>query len=277
MEPELKIRVYLDGHVDDLYTLSLIFPESRSPDHFVVTEILGIKDRALDRVSDPSNMSTYASGPAWLRILRQPSPEATLWAARAVLAPLNGYAVLADSNYRPVWPVSAAYEVHGAAGEVIFPQPQLKTPRRLITVDRHQGLRDARDARVALMSSDPLAQRASATIGAAPNWADYYRLLEDIAGDLSTALDKLDGIGLARREALKAFKQAANNDPLGRHGASKRSRNIDTKSLMTLLEAREFMRGVVTRWMDQKCGNKMPTDRVDGGALRFGLDDNDPD
>ena len=41
---------------------------------------------------------------------------------------------------------------------------------------------------------------------------------------------------------------------------------------MNRLEAREFVRGVVTRWLDAPCGDVLPTDRVDGGPLRFGLD-----
>ena len=42
---------------------------------------------------------------------------------------------------------------------------------------------------------------------------------------------------------------------------------------MNLLEAREFVRRVVSSWLDVECGDRMPRDRVDGGPLRFGLDD----
>jgi hypothetical protein len=46
---------------------------------------------------------------------------------------------------------------------------------------------------------------------------------------------------------------------------------------MNLLEARQFVRSVVTKWLDAQVGDIMPTDRVDGGQLRFGLDDRDND
>jgi hypothetical protein len=129
-----------------------------------------------------------------------------------------------------------------------------------------------RNTRVELMTRKPLAAYAAAVVAGQPNWAEYYRLLEDIAGDVGTTLDKLSEAGLAKRPALKAFASAANNRAFGRHGTSKRSKDVDQSALMNLLEAREFVRGVVTRWLDAQCGDILPTDRVDGGPLRFGLD-----
>lgn len=156
-----------------------------------------------------------------------------------------------------------------------FGESVSNNPRRGITVDRHPRLAEVRNSRVALMTSMPLAAYAASVIAGQPNWADYYRLLEDIAGERGTTLDKLTDVGLAKRPALNAFKAAANNRAFGRHGASKRDTTIDQSTLMTLLEAREFVRGVVTKWLDAQCGDVMPTDRVDGGPLRFGLDDDD--
>lgn len=156
-----------------------------------------------------------------------------------------------------------------------FGESSSNAPRRLISVDRHPNLAAMRNQRVDLMISKPLAAYAASVISGPPNWADYYRLLEDIAGDSDTTLDKLTDAGFAKRQALNAFKSAANNRAFGRHGASKRDTAIDQSTLMNLLEAREFVRGVVTRWLDAQCGDVMPTDRVDGGSLRFGLDDRD--
>ena len=81
--------------------------------------------------------------------------------------------------------------------------------------------------------------------------------------------------GLAKRQALNGFKMAANNRAFGRHGASKRDTSLSQEALMNLLEAREFVRDVVTAWLDLECGGRLPRDRVDGGPLRFGLDDPD--
>jgi hypothetical protein len=97
--------------------------------------------------------------------------------------------------------------------------------------------------------------------------------LEDIAGARKTTLDKLPEAGLAKRQALDAFKKAANNCAFGRHGTSKRDTSLPQDALMNLLEAREFVRRVVSTWLDSECGGRMPRDRVDGGPLRFGLDD----
>jgi hypothetical protein len=132
---------------------------------------------------------------------------------------------------------------------------------------------ELRNTRVAFMVGNPLAAYAAVVIAGPPSWADYYRLLEDIAGHRGTTLDKLAEAGLADRQALNGFKNAANNRAFGRHGASKR--NIDTpqESLMNLREAREFVRRVVTSWLDTECGDAMPRDRVNGGPLRFGLED----
>ena len=57
------------------------------------------------------------------------------------------------------------------------------------------------------------------------------------------------------------------------HGASKRDKSLEQDDLMTLTEAREFVRSVVTAWLDLECGGRLPRDRVDGGLLRFGLDE----
>lgn len=153
-----------------------------------------------------------------------------------------------------------------------FGESESNAPKRLITVARHELLACARNSRVELMTSKPLAAYAALVVAAQPNWADYYRLLEDIAEDCATTLDKLTDVRLAERQALNAFKSAANNRAFGRHGASKRNTTMDQSALMNLLEAREFVRSAVTKWLDAQCGDRMPTDRVDGGPLRFGLD-----
>jgi hypothetical protein len=145
-------------------------------------------------------------------------------------------------------------------------------PTRLITTNRHAKLAELRNSRVTFMVNSPLGAYAAAVVAGPPSWADYYRLLEDIAGHRGTTLDKLAEAGLADRQGLNGFKNAANNRAFGRHGASKRNLGIPQESLMNLLEAREFVRRVVTSWLDAECGDRMPRDRVDGGPLRFGLD-----
>lgn len=125
------------------------------------------------------------------------------------------------------------------------------------------------------MCQNSLAASAANVIAGTPSWAEYYRLLEDIAGHRNTTLNKLDKEGLANRSVLNIFTKAANNRTNGRHGASKRDFGIQQEDLMNLLEAREFVRSVVSRWMDLECGGRMPLDRVDGGALRFELDNTD--
>jgi hypothetical protein len=123
------------------------------------------------------------------------------------------------------------------------------------------------------MVDNPLAAYAADVIAGQPSWTDYYRLLEDIAGAKGTTLDKLSEAGLAEKKPLAAFKNAANNRAFGRHGASKRNADLPQAELMNLLEAREFVRRVVSAWLDGECGDRMPRDRVDGPSLRFGLDD----
>lgn len=269
----MDIRIFVDGHVDDLYALSLLFPENAFPRLHVVTGLVGGKDGLHDRVTDVTNRRTYVTGDGCLPLLEAEGYGAAGWVAREILAPLNGYAVLADSNFTPVVPVSAEIRnPHGWRG-MTFGQSPSPNPRRAISVDRHPNLSAMRNRRVELMTAKPLAAYAAAVIAGRPNWADYFRLLEDIAGDVGTTIDKLSTTGLAQRPALKAFTSAANNRVFGRHGASKRSKAIDQSQLMNLLEAREFVRGVVTRWLDAQCGDVLPTDRVDGGPLRFGLDD----
>lgn len=54
-----------------------------------------------------------------------------------------------------------------------------------------------------------------------------------------------------------------------------RDPNLLAEDMMNLLEAREFVRTAVNKWIDEQCGSSFPTDRVDGGPLRFGLDDED--
>jgi hypothetical protein len=194
------------------------------------------------------------------------------WIAREIIAPLNGYATLADSNFKPVVPVSASWEVKGGSGEAAFGSTIPNRPTRAITTNRHSVLQELLPKRVAFMSENPLAAYAATVLAGQPSWAEYYRLLEDIAGLRGTTLDKLPEAGLANRQTLKAFTMAANNRAFGRHGRSKRNTSLSQDGLMNLLEAREFVRRVVSTWLDSECGGRMPRDRVDGGPLRFGLD-----
>lgn len=271
----MYVNIFVDGHVDDLYALSLLFPEGAYPDLHVVSTIKGEKFGPLDRVTDASNRTTYVTGIGCLPLLEAQSYGAAEWVAREILAPLNGYAVLADCNYSPVEPISAQFQHEHGGGGMTFGEPHSEAPQRGITVARHPALAATRNCRVDLMTSKPLAAYAASVVAGLPNWAEYYRLLEDIAGDAGTTLDKLAEVRLAERQALNAFKAAANNRAFGRHGASKRDTTIDQSKLMNLLEAREFVRRVVSRWLDTQCGDVMPTDRVDGGPLRFGLDERD--
>ena len=271
------IKIYVTGHVDDLYALALLFPEGAYPGLTVVTALKGAKDGWMDRVIDATDATTYVTGGGCAPLLEASNYGAAGWVAKEILAPLNGYAVLADSNFVPVDPVSADIKhEHGWTG-MSFGTATSKAPRRVISVDRHPLMSERRNARVELMASMPLAAYAASVIAGTPNWAEYYRLLEDIAGERGTTLDKLAEAKLTKRPALNAFKSAANNRAFGRHGASKLDTGIDQSTLMNLLEAREFVRGVVTRWLDQLCGDVMPTDRVDGGALRFGPDEREDD
>lgn len=269
----MEIKIFVDGHVDDLYALSLLFPIGAYPGLAVFTGLKGGKDGSMDRVSDATDRGTYVTGEGCVPLVEAHSYGAARWVAREIISPLNGYAVLADSNFKPVVPTAAEIRHEHGGGHMTFGDTVSVDPRRLISVARHPNLEAMRNGRVDLMMSRPLAAYAAMVISGTPNWADYYRLLEDIAGDVGTTLDKLDGAGLAKRQALNAFKSAANNRAFGRHGASKRDTTIDQSTLMNLLEAREFVRGVVTKWLDAQCGDVMPTDRVDGGSLRFGLDD----
>lgn len=268
-----SVRIFVEGHPDDLYALSLLFPAGAHPEFEVRTEITGLKEGLLDRVQDASRKRTWITGDGCLPLALAPAPETAGWTARDIIAPLNGYAILADSNFRPVSPVHAEIsDTHGARS-IVFARAERAQQARLISVDRHPLLRELLGSRVNFMVGNRLAASAAAVIAGPPSWADYYRLLEDIAGHRGTTLDKLPEAGLATRAALDAFKNAANNRVSGRHGASKRSRSVLQEELMNLLEAREFVRRVVSTWLDVECGGRLPRDRVDGGRLRFGMDE----
>lgn len=272
-EPIVKIQI--EGHVDDLYALSLLFPEGACPDLHVVTGIKGAKEGLLDRVQNADCRLTYVTGERCLPIIGARGPREAGWIAGEIIAPFNGYATLADSNFTPVVPVSASWNWKGGSGGTVFGSTVPNCPTRAITTKRHPVLQELLPTRVAFMSENPLAAYAASVLAGQPSWADYYRLLEDIAGHRETTLDKLPEAGLAKRQALDAFKKAANNRAFGRHGTSKRDTSLSQDALMNLLEAREFVRTVVSTWLDAECGGRMPRDRVDGGPLRFGLDDAD--
>lgn len=270
-----EVKIFVDGHVDDLYALALLFPEGAYPGLHVVTELKGRKDGMLDRVDDAESRSTYVTGEGCLPLFENTHFQYGRWIAQEILSPLNGYAALSDANFSPVVPVSASYKSNAATGNMIFRDETPNRPTRLITVNKSPSIHELLRDRVNLMADDPLAAYAANVMSAEPSWADYYRLLEDIAGRLGSSLDKLDATGVAERQPLNAFKRGANNRTFGRHGASKRSAGIDQSELMNLLEAREFVRRVVSAWFDLVCGGYLPRDRVDGPPLRFGLDQHD--
>ena len=72
---------------------------------------------------------------------------------------------------------------------------------------------------------------------------------------------------------MRSRRLPVKNRAFGRHGTSKRDTGIAQGTLVSLLEARQFVRNVVSTWLDLECGDRMPRDRVDGGPLRFGLDE----
>lgn len=271
-------KIFVTGHVDDLFALSLLFPEGAIPDFYVVTEIKGEKDGTFDRVTKAENKQTYVSGPACAPLFDffgQTTQLERDMVAREIIAPLNGFAALADSNFKPVVPVSASYESHGGSSHMTLGTDRANRPTRWIVTNRHPRLQELMPSRVNFMLEEPLAARATSVIAGPPSWSEYYRILEDIAGYRNTSLERLAEKGLAARLPLVEFKKAANNHVAGRHGASKRDTNILEEDMMNLLEAREFVRTVVNKWIDEQCGSNFPTDRVDGGPLRFGLDDED--
>ncbi len=278
MPDEKTFKIHVDGQVDDLYALSLLFPEGAFPDFYVVTSIIGQKDKLFDKVTDAERRETYVSGPGCAPLFEffgQTTQYEQDLVAREIIAPLNGYASLTDSNFRPVVPISASYQSQGGSGQMSLGIGSSNRPTRFITTNRHPSLQALMPVRVRLMIDEPLAARATAVMAGPPSWADYYRILEDIAGHRKTSLERLSEKGLAARLPLVEFKKAANNHIAGRHGASKRDPKLVADDMMNLLEAREFVRSVITKWIDEQCGDTLPTDRVDGGALRFGLDDDE--
>lgn len=252
-----------------------MFPPGVLPNLHVVTQITGRKDGPFDRAINVERRETYVTGPSCIPIINTSSPFDGFWIAEEILAPLNGYAVLADSNFKPVTPVAISWKSRDGSGGMTFGSSSPNRPTRLIMTNRHPKLRELLPRRVAYMTENPLAAYAAAVLAAPPSWADYYRLLEDIARRLNTSLARLDQRGVAKRTALGAFRLAANNRAFGRHGDAQRNTNLAQEDMMNLLEAREFVRGVVSSWLDLECGDYMPRDRVDGGSLRFGLDDDD--
>ena len=271
--PPLDVRIYLSGFPEDLFTLALLFPEGRLEDLYVTSQVQGGRDGIMHRVTDATQTETILRGPGCRRLADVTGFDTARWTALEILAPLNGFATLADSNFVPIDVVRASFE--GAERWGSFDLRALTPQRRerLIAADRHQAQRDAMAARVRLMSEDPLAAYAGAVIAGPPSWTDYYRLLEDIAGRFEVRIDRLHQTGLATHGQQRAFTRAANNRLFGRHGESGRSFEGDQRDLMTLLDAKEFVRRVVSAWLDRLCGDYMPRDRVDGPALRFGLDE----
>jgi hypothetical protein len=102
------VKIQLDGHVDDLYALSLLFTKDSCPDLHIVTQITGAKDGLFDRVRNAD------------RLIEARRPNEAGWVALEIVAPLNGYAVLADSNFNPVTPVAATWEGEGFSGGAVF-------------------------------------------------------------------------------------------------------------------------------------------------------------
>lgn len=216
---------------------------------------------------------TYLTGDRCLTLFKtkRQTSDKMEWIALEIIAPLNSFTALADSNFRPVVPVSASWEEKDGGGDVTFGSSFQNKPTRSISTNRRPLLQELLPRRIEYMRQNSIAASAAKVIAGTPSCAEYYRLLEDIAGHRNTTLNKLDKEGIANRNMLNIFTKAANNRTNGRHGASKRGIRIQQEDLMNLLEAREFVCSVVSRWLDLECGGRMPLDRVDGGALRLEL------
>lgn len=85
----MDIKIFVEGHVDDLYALSLLFPEGAYPGLHVVTGLKGEKHRPFDRVTDASDRKTYVTGEGCLPLLATRRHDEAGWVAREILAPLR--------------------------------------------------------------------------------------------------------------------------------------------------------------------------------------------
>ena len=77
----MDIRINVEGHVDDLYALALLFPEGAIPALHVVTELKGEKDGWMDRVTDATNRRTWVTGEGCLPLLEARDYGAAGWVA----------------------------------------------------------------------------------------------------------------------------------------------------------------------------------------------------
>ena len=126
-----SVKIFLQGHLDDLYALSLVFRAGAHPEFEVRTEITGVKEGLFDRVQDAGRKSTWVTGVGCLPLARAPDPASAGWTARDIIAPLNGYAVLADSNFRPVTPVHAEISETQGGRRIVFARSERTQQTRL--------------------------------------------------------------------------------------------------------------------------------------------------
>ncbi|WP_138509423.1 hypothetical protein [Maricaulis alexandrii] len=268
------IEIVGRGH--DLVGLRRLF-EKAGLGVMVETSVGSQESGILVMADDDGLTSARLVGPMvdqWLLPVDSPRFAAILLNPR--IKALNGHCRLLDPNFGGVRAVAVGvFDGISLAKFVLPDQQKLRTGS---TLGWHQTHAASLADRMVLVEADDLCALVVETLSEPPSWTSIYACFETIKHDHSVG--DLVQAKLITKQQLKAFGAAANNITAraegARHGHTKKNQKLSAHQqleLMTLSEAEELHRQVVTRYLDRKTGHTTGFEVCDwmNDAPRFGI------
>ncbi|MFL0179630.1 hypothetical protein [Mycobacterium sp. SMC-15] len=238
----MVIKAWLDGDPADLDALARLLPDGD-------TRV----------VHDAERDGYYLTAP---EIDNPPTGQAYYEVAKALVVTVNGFARATNTTLRPV-KLKGSFSEGASEHQVIFLESvaelRIQVGRPTITVTKPDGTvvpspPPRGPGRFAAASKHPDTVEALEIMGQSQQlgWVELYKIHEIIRDAIMP--DKIHELGWADKVTDSAFTGSANLP--GVSGSSARHARMPgvPKNTMTIAEGRDYIRGLVIRWLDSLAG-----------------------
>lgn len=232
-----RVKAWLEGDIHDLQVLERL-----------------LDDGDTRVIRDPEKGSYYLTAP---EIDNPPAGTAFYKSAKKLIARVNGFGRVADTNFRPVR-LSGAFSEGDSQHQVISPRAgeiRLSGGRPTITVTREDGSvvpppPSPWPGRFALASKHPDVVEVLEMSQPEPlGWSELFKIHERIQDSIGGSIPKM---GWASNAEENAFSASANRRDISGRDArhARREKRSPPKRTMTIQQGRGYISGLVIKWLE---------------------------
>lgn len=234
----MTIKAWLEGDLHDLQALAQLLTQG----DICVTH-------------DADKDAYYLTAP---EIDYPPSGTAFYEAAKKLVARVNGFGRAANSGFRPVT-LSGGFSEGNSEHRVIFVESaaeiRVSVGTPTVTVTRSDGTvvpppPPPWPGRFAMAGKHPDVDEVLESMGQSEplGWVELYKIHEVIRHSIMP--DKIPDLGWADKATDSAFTGSANLPAVSGRGARHARMEGDPKRTMTIAEGRDYISGLVIKWLD---------------------------